>query len=69
MIGDPSSRRRRNRGFPQELIVQPKSWMESYYKLQRLTYFDAGGHYAPAEQREALVHDIRAFFRPMRFGP
>ena len=53
--------------FPGELIIQPKAWMESYYNLQHLTYMKAGGHFAPAEQPDALVTDIREFFS--RSGP
>jgi pimeloyl-ACP methyl ester carboxylesterase len=54
--------------FPGELIIQPKAWMGSYYNLQHLTYMKAGGHFAPAEQPDALVTDIREFFRPLRTG-
>jgi pimeloyl-ACP methyl ester carboxylesterase len=52
--------------FPRELIIQPKAWMESYYNLTHLTHMKAGGHFAPAEQPDALVQDIRQFFRPLR---
>jgi pimeloyl-ACP methyl ester carboxylesterase len=55
--------------FPGELIIQPRAWMEKYYNLTHLTYMDAGGHFAPAEQPEALVKDIRDFFRPLRTMP
>jgi pimeloyl-ACP methyl ester carboxylesterase len=54
--------------FPGELIIQPREWMRSYYNLQHLTYMKSGGHFAPAEQPEALVEDIRDFFRPLRSG-
>ena len=27
---------------------------------------DKGGHFAALEQPEALAHEIRAFFRPLR---
>jgi pimeloyl-ACP methyl ester carboxylesterase len=52
--------------FPQELIIMPRAWMEDYYDLQQLTYMDAGGHFAPAEEPEALTEDVRRFFRRFR---
>jgi pimeloyl-ACP methyl ester carboxylesterase len=52
--------------FPQELVIMPRSWMEDYFDLRRLTYMEAGGHFAPAEEPEALVQDVREFFRPLR---
>jgi pimeloyl-ACP methyl ester carboxylesterase len=54
--------------FPQELIVMPRRWMENYYDLRQLTYMEAGGHFAPAEEPEALVEDVRRFFRLFRSG-
>jgi hypothetical protein len=29
---------------------------------------EAGGHFAPMEEPEALVEDVRSFFRPPRAG-
>jgi hypothetical protein len=52
--------------FPQDLLIMPKAWMEKYFNLQRLTYMTSGGHFAPAEEPEALVQDVREFFRPLR---
>ena len=54
--------------FPRELAVMPRAWLNEYYNLQRLTYMESGGHFAPAEEPEALVEDVRAFFRPLRDG-
>jgi len=34
--------------------------------VQRWSEFPKGGHFAALEQPEALVSDIRAFFRPLR---
>jgi pimeloyl-ACP methyl ester carboxylesterase len=36
------------------------------YNLRRFTQFDKGGHFAAMEQPDALVGDIREFFRPLR---
>jgi pimeloyl-ACP methyl ester carboxylesterase len=52
--------------FPQELVIQPRSWIERYFNLKHLTYMKSGGHFAPAEEPQALVEDIREFFRPLR---
>jgi pimeloyl-ACP methyl ester carboxylesterase len=52
--------------FPQELAVMPRAWLKEYYNLQRLSYMPSGGHFAPAEEPEALLEDVRAFFRPLR---
>ena len=52
--------------FPRELTYPSRKWAERYYNLQRWTLMPAGGHFAPAEEPEALVEDIRAFFRTMR---
>jgi pimeloyl-ACP methyl ester carboxylesterase len=52
--------------FPRELALMPRRWAERYYNLQRWTVMPAGGHFAPMEEPEQLVVDIRAFFRPLR---
>jgi len=52
--------------FPGEIIHMPRRWAERYYNLRRWTVMPAGGHFAPMEEPERLVEDIRAFFRPLR---
>lgn len=52
--------------FPAELTKPSKAWAERYYNLQRRTFMPAGGHFASMEEPEALVADLRAFFRPLR---
>ncbi len=52
--------------FLQEVILLPRRWAERYYNLQRWTVMPAGGHFAPMEEPQRLVEDIRAFFRPLR---
>jgi hypothetical protein len=47
----------------------PRSFLERYYDLRRVTHMPAGGHFAPLEEPELLVDDIRAFFREVRSGP
>lgn len=51
--------------FPAE-GAPPRSLVERLYNIQRWTEMKAGGHFAALEQPEALVEDIRAFFRPLR---
>jgi pimeloyl-ACP methyl ester carboxylesterase len=52
--------------FPAEIPVSPRSLAERLYHIQRWTEMPAGGHFAALEQPQALVEDIRAFFRPLR---
>jgi pimeloyl-ACP methyl ester carboxylesterase len=52
--------------FPREVVLLPRRWAERYYNLKRWTVMPAGGHFAPMEEPERLVDDVRAFFRPMR---
>ena len=52
--------------FPHEISRPPREWVARAYNLQRFTEFERGGHFAAMEQPEALVADIRAFFRPLR---
>jgi pimeloyl-ACP methyl ester carboxylesterase len=52
--------------FQDEIPAPPRSLAERLYNIQRWTEMKAGGHFAALEQPEALVEDIRAFFRPLR---
>jgi len=52
--------------FPRELYKTPRAWAAAAFNLQRYTVFPAGGHFAALEEPEALVGDIRAFFRTLR---
>jgi microsomal epoxide hydrolase len=52
--------------FPKEMIQVPRSWAESVYDIRRWTVMDSGGHFAAAEEPEALAADVRAFFRDLR---
>ena len=51
--------------FPNEVIMMPRSWAEKYYNLFHWTEMPSGGHFAPMEEPEALVEDIRTFFRQL----
>jgi pimeloyl-ACP methyl ester carboxylesterase len=52
--------------FPKELTKTPRAWAEAAFNLKRFTVFASGGHFAALEEPEALVGDIRAFFREVR---
>ncbi len=55
--------------FLDELPAPPRSLAQRLYNIQRWTEMKAGGHFAALEQPQALVEDIRAFFRPLRNEP
>ncbi len=52
--------------FPREIARPPEEWVRRGYNLVRFREFERGGHFAALEQPEALVHEIREFFRPLR---
>jgi microsomal epoxide hydrolase len=52
--------------FPKEIIRPPRKWAEHAFDIRRWTRFEAGGHFAALEQPEALVEDLRAFYRDLR---
>jgi pimeloyl-ACP methyl ester carboxylesterase len=54
--------------FPRDLTHPPREWAERFFNVRRWTEFPKGGHFAAMEQPQALVGDIREFFRPLRSG-
>jgi microsomal epoxide hydrolase len=53
--------------FPREILRPPRSVAERVYSdIRRWTVMPRGGHFAALEQPEALAHEIREFFRPLR---
>jgi len=52
--------------FPREIFRPPREWVEKSFNVQHWTEYPAGGHFAAMEEPEALVGDIRTFFRPLR---
>jgi microsomal epoxide hydrolase len=53
--------------FPKEILRPPRSLAErSFADIRRWTRMARGGHFAALEQPEALVHEIRELFRPLR---
>lgn len=56
--------------FPREILRPPRSLAARVYTdIRRWTVMPRGGHFAAMEQPEALVREIRAFFRPLRGTP
>src|SRR4051794_18493127 len=52
--------------FPRELIRVPRRFMQRQVNLARWTVMPRGGHFAPSEEPELMVDDVRAFFRGLR---
>lgn len=52
--------------FPKEVALLPRSVAAERTNLRRWTVMPRGGHFAPAEQPDLLVEDLRAFFRDLR---
>ena len=52
--------------FPGPIANPPREAVERGYNVQRWTEMPSGGHFAALEEPEALVEDVRAFFRPLR---
>jgi pimeloyl-ACP methyl ester carboxylesterase len=41
-------------------------WWSRYFNLTYVNTHPAGGHFAPAEEPDAVIEDLRAAFRPLR---
>ncbi|MCH7709524.1 MAG: epoxide hydrolase [Myxococcales bacterium] len=52
--------------FPKEIIRPPRKWAEAQYDVRQWSVMDAGGHFAALEEPDALVADVRSFFRELR---
>jgi microsomal epoxide hydrolase len=53
--------------FPREILRLPRSLAERVYTdIRRWSFMPRGGHFAAMEQPEALAHELREFFRPLR---
>ena len=51
--------------FPHENFIALRHLADRYDRIVRWTEFPHGGHFAALEQPEALVADVRAFFREL----
>lgn len=52
--------------FPREIVRPPRARADARFNIRRWTVAPRGGHFAALEQPEALVADLRAFFRDYR---
>ena len=52
--------------YPGELLQTPRSWAERRYNIVHWTVQERGGHFAPFEQPELFVTDLRHFGRRFR---
>jgi hypothetical protein len=52
--------------FPKELVLLPRSVAAARTDLRQWRVHDRGGHFGAAERPDALVADLRDFFRPLR---
>lgn len=52
--------------FPEEVVVVPRSVAKRHTNLVQWTLMPHGGHFAPWEEPELLVDDIRSLFRRLR---
>ena len=52
--------------FPAELFMSRRRWVEATHNVTFWREHDRGGHFAAMESPEALVADVREFFRGLR---
>ena len=52
--------------FPKDISYPPREWAERMFNLQQWTEMPDGGHFAALEKPDALVENLRAFFRTLR---
>ena len=52
--------------FLEEVILFPKRWAQRYYNLKHWQVMPSGGHFAPMEEPQRLVEDMRSFYRSLR---
>jgi pimeloyl-ACP methyl ester carboxylesterase len=52
--------------FPKDSIRPPRRWAEAHYDVRRWSVMPSGGHFAALEEPQALVAEIRAFYRDLR---
>ena len=53
-------------GVFKDVVLLPRKWAERYYNVKQWTAMPRGGHFAPMEEPELLVQDVRRFFRRLR---
>ena len=51
--------------LPAEFAGAPRRWVQRYYNLKQKRHHASGGHYGAWEEPEAIVMDVRDFFRTL----
>jgi pimeloyl-ACP methyl ester carboxylesterase len=54
--------------YPKEIVLAPRRMVEEHANLVHWSVMPRGGHFAPAEEPDLYVEDIRTFFRGLRGG-
>ncbi|UFS60422.1 alpha/beta fold hydrolase [Subtercola endophyticus] len=54
--------------FAGDIVRPPREWMQRTANAVRITEPPRGGHFAPFEEPELYVAELRDFFRPFREG-
>jgi pimeloyl-ACP methyl ester carboxylesterase len=49
--------------LPEEIVTAPRRWAQRYYNLKQMRHHASGGHFAAWEEPQAIVGDVRDFFR------
>jgi pimeloyl-ACP methyl ester carboxylesterase len=52
--------------FDGDLCFWPRASLAAHFDLRRYTRKPRGGHFAPMERPDAVIADVRAFFRDLR---
>ena len=52
--------------FEGDVIFRPRKWMEKEHNIKYWNVKSSGGHFAPMEEPEVLIDEIRKFFNPYR---
>ena len=52
--------------MPGDIVLAPRKWLERVFNLVSWSELPAGGHFAPMEEPEGVIADIRQFFRKIR---
>jgi len=51
--------------LPAEFASAPRRWVQRYYNLKQKRHHPSGGHYGAWEEPEAIIKDVRDFFRAL----
>jgi hypothetical protein len=51
--------------LPEEVCSAPRRWAERYYNLHQKRQHPTGGHFGAWEEPQAIVTDVRDFFRAL----